>query len=304
MKERKVEDSLQNTKTKLKAGIRNNAYDLIAVLIILVLFAVSLGILERRIITADEVLDVIVESIPFFLTAVLLSNTYYSKGVAYGKLTDRFNFIVDTYSNLVNVLDGKKIEALPDFCDEYNAMALRKMQIAELRRMSITWEQFNDYHISPLTGEKTSPLKHWSYKELKKNYGKAVAKCVHKAKQITIKGIQSNILLSSNDSNDITDLGKTEKQLKAREMTITSITFLASIALMTLVIVKDFEEWGWAGIVLVVFKVVYIFCRAFTTYFDGYDDVTVQLSAHLNRKIDILKQFQHWFDKNICKINS
>lgn len=51
-------------------------------------------------------------------------------------------------------------------------------------------------------------------------------------------------------------------------------------------------EWGWVGVIFVIFKLLYIVARSYMQYFDGYQDITVSLVNHISRKTDIIKEFE------------
>ena len=57
---------------------------------------------------------------------------------------------------------------------------------------------------------------------------------------------------------------------------------------------KNIADWGWGGLVLVLFKVLYTFARSYTSYFQGYNDMTIDLTNHLARKTDVLKMYLNY----------
>jgi hypothetical protein len=64
---------------------------------------------------------------------------------------------------------------------------------------------------------------------------------------------------------------------------------------MSLIAVKNVTQWGWIYAALTLFKILYIALGAYTKYFSGYEDLTVDVVNHTYRKIDVLKQFNHWY---------
>lgn len=287
----KIAEQVKNTKLTLQRGIKSKIFDLIAIAILVVLISLSLGVLERRVITWSEIGNIIIECIPFFFAAMLLNDNYYKKGVFIGKTTENFTNACKEYSQIVNTLTGQQIDEADDFCHEFNEDALKKKQMAYLNRASISYEKF---HIGT---DEQEPLQTWSDEQLEHTYGKDRTKWIKLAKNATVKGLQVNALMGTTDTNDVTDLGPTEGQLSNKRKITSAITYALSTIIMSLIAVKNVTEWGWFGIALVIFKCVFILCKAYMSYFDGYTDVTVHLVNHTNRKTDIIKQFLYWFNK-------
>lgn len=282
-------EKVQQAQRSLKKGIKTKMFDLISVGIIVALICVSLGVIERRVITLSEIGDVIVECIPFFFAFVLLGNNYYMKGSYAGKDTQLFEQTCTAYSDIVSTLSDEEIDSLDEFCEEYNATALKRAQEALLKRAAITYDRFDK-------GDKNNlALKLLTNKTLKAQFGDERAKWIILAKKVHVKGIKTNMLMGTNDTDDITDIGPTEAQLLTSHRRHTVMNYALSTILMTFIGVKDITTWHLFGFALVVFKCVFIFCKAYVEYFSGYNDVTIHLVNHTNRKADILKQHRHWY---------
>lgn len=286
----KLAEQFNDNKQRLQRGIKSRIFDIIAISILVCLIALSLGVIERRIITWREIGNIIVECIPFFFAAVLLNDTFYKKGIFTGKLNNNFITACTLYTKYVTNLSGQHIDELDDFCHEFNADALRKKQISYLSRASISYEKF---HID--TDDNTA-LQTWSDDKLEHTYGNDRAKWIKLAKKATVKGLHSNALMGTMDAEDITDVGPTEIQLTKRKRRTSAISYALSTIVLSLIAVKNVSEWGWFGIALVIFKCILILCKSYMSYFDGYNDVTVHLVNAINRKTDIIKQFLYWYD--------
>lgn len=287
-------EKINNKRANLQRGIKDRIFDFIAIIIMTALVLVSLGVLERRELSLSELGDIIIECVPFYFTALLLNDNYYKKGVYVGKTTKNFIDTCNEYSNAVGKLTGKQIDKLDDFCQAYTDDALKKKQVAYLNRASMSYEKF---HVGiEIKGEMQDPVQTWSEDKLIHTYGKDRAKWITFAKNASVKGLQVNSLMGSNDSDDITDLGLTEGQLSNKRKLYSSISYFITTFVLALIGVKNVTEWGWIGAAIVLFKAVFIFCRAYMTYFDGYNDVTVHLVNSTHRKTDILKQFEYWYD--------
>jgi hypothetical protein len=284
-----IAEKVQQAQLSAKNTLRTKMFDIIAVLILIVLISVSLGVIERRIITLQELGNIVVECIPFFLAFILLGDNYYMKGTYTGKITEKFISASLYYSDILTSLSDEEMSTLEEFCDDYNNDALRRLQESYLRRAAISYKLFNE------GDEKTLPLKTWTDKDLKNTYGKQNAKWIILAKKATIKGLKVNILTGTNSTDDITDVGYTEGQLLTNRRWRTTVNYAISTICMALIAVKDIMSWNWFGFALVVFKCVFIFCKAYVEYFSGYNDVTIHLVSHINRKSDIFKHFRHWF---------
>ena len=105
-------------------------------------------------------------------------------------------------------------------------------------------------------------------------------------------------MLGNLNTDDITDLGKNEQEMLKDRSREYSIVYLASILIMSMMGVKDILEWGWMGAFLLLFKMLYILCRSYMKYFEGFDDIDVKLVNHFSRKTDVLKEFNYWYESN------
>lgn len=275
-------------KDKLLDFVKSKMFDLIAVAVVISMILLTLGVLELREVTLKTAINIILEWIPFYLCAVLLNTNFYKKGVFNGKQKDTFTKIVDTYSDLVNKLTGAQLEYLPDFCIKYNADALRQLQEVALKRLSISYELFNEGN------DKCKPLKIMTKKQLEQLYDKHIAKQICKVIKMRVKGINPNTLLGSTNSSDPTDLGQDEGELRKKRMIKYATGYIFSIGFMTLIAVKNILEWGWAGLLFAAFKILYVFARSYLRYFEGYEDIVVKVANHISRKTDILKEFVSW----------
>lgn len=282
-----------NNKNLIKMA-KDRIFDLIAVGLIIAVGLLSLGAVELRQITIWEIINIVFETIPFYLAAVTLALNFYKKGVYAGKSTDGFIGVTKNYSHKVNKFSGKQLDNISVFCQEYNARALRIGQENILREVAITYERYKNVTYDK-DGNELRPLCQLSKEELVKGFGVRVAEHVIKANELKVKGLNSNTLLSNNDYWDITDLGKNENQLLRQRTKSYAGTFALQTFLLTLMGIKDVMQWGWVGLVLIIFKLVFILCRCYMEYFKGYEDITIKVSSHITRKIDILKQFDYWY---------
>lgn len=280
-------DKLLDNKNKTTSFVKNRVFDLIAVGIVIAMTALSLGVVELREITWQEVLNILVESVPFYMAATLLSVNYYNKGAFVAKQGEKFLKAVEDYSNKVASLTGDALKYLPTFCNKYNANALRTLRETYLQTVAISIDEFEKG-----TSE-TKPLKILSKKKLKSMYDDEVVDVIIKCKKLKVKGIHPNILLSNFTNFDVTDLGDTEEQLHRKRFSNYALTYLVSILMMSLIAVKDVLQWGWMGAVLTLFKVLYIAIGAYMKYFNGYEDINVGVVNHINRKSDVLKEFEY-----------
>lgn len=285
-----IAEQVTSAKTRTAEFVRSRMFDIIAVVIVISMLALSLGVLELREISWQEIANILLETLPFYFATILLNNNYYMKGTYGGKATKAFKTIVTQYSTKVNHLTGFQIKMLPDFCDKYNAETLKKIQRNILRREAITIEQF-DVNYVDREGEH-GPLKAMSKSDLRHLLSEEQAKAVSEAKQVTIKGISSNVLLGSSTTIDGTDLGPNEREMAMRRKSLSAITSFAAIFVLMLIGIKDVASWGWVGVVLVIFKLLYIVARSYMKYFEGYQDITINLANHISRKTDIIKEFE------------
>lgn len=290
----KLAKQVQESSQRLQKGIKSRIFDILAAVILVALIALSLGVIERRVITLDEIGDIIVECIPFFFAAMLLNNNYYTKGTFLGKSSQNFLTACEEYNDKITSFTGHQIDLMDEFCEAYNDDALKKKQTTYLNRASISYEKFNNGSKTK-DGAQIEPVKVWSKHQIKHTYGKERAKWIYKAKNAEVKGLRVNSLMGTNDNDDATDIGLNESQLHNKRTWVSAITYFASTLIMSMIAVKNVAEWGWFGIALVIYKCIYILVRSYGSYFDGYNDITVHLVHHINRKTDILKQYECWY---------
>ena len=292
-----VSEGTQQVVSLIKSWI----FDLIAVVIVIGMLVLELGALGHRSITIPELINVAIETVPFFLTSQLLSSNFYTKGVFAGKSSAKFVGISDTYTNVIEGFNGEQISSLPDFCVYYNQKALEKLQTSELKMRGISYEEYAIKRVMK-DGTVLMPLKSLSKKELIEFYGKdhmEMVKCILSCNKMRVKGVNVNILLGNLNSNDMTNLGPSESQLSTSRSIWAAIGYLGSTFLLTLLAVKNISEWGWAGIILVIFKLAWITCSTYVRYFMGYQDITIKVCNHIARKTDILNEFASWYKTGI-----
>ena len=292
-------EAVSSAKSKTAEFMKSKMFDLIAAAIVIAMLALSLGVFELREISLRELANIVLETLPFYFATIMLNDNYYMKGTYAGKATKGFKAIVLAYSNLVNSLTGKQIKMLPTFCDEYNQRILSKQQESVLRTEALTLFDFNEDYVEHDVHH--GPLKALSKTELVSLLGSERAEAVVKAKEVTIKGINSNILLGSTDNSDITDLGPNEKEMHNKRKKSYAIWSFLSIFALTLIAVRDVTSWGWIGITLVVFKLLYIVAKSYMKYFEGYQDITISLANNISRKTDIIKEFEFEYPNNVVE---
>ena len=296
MKNHDTEQQMQNAVLGVKSAIKNRTFDIIAVGIIIAMLALNLGVLELRDITFLSIINILLECIPFFITSVLLSTNYYHKGAFAGKSTIKFKTISSTFSDMVIGLSGSEIAELPSFCDEYNDKLLIQLRTNSLKAAAISFDRFDAITIDD-KGNELQPLKILSMEELQKLYTDDQVNIILKTKKIKIRGLNPNLLLGNTNCEDSSDLGDDEKSLDKKNIEKSAITYLLSTLLLAMIGVKDILQWGWAGILITIFKLVYVVCSSAMKHFKGYNDITIHLTNHIARKTDILKQFKKWYSE-------
>ena len=232
------------------------------------------------------------------MASTLLSSNYYDKGVANGKITDKFVGIVSEYSSTVSSISGEKLRVLSKFCEEYNDNSIKSIQTQILKKEGIDIEEFRN----GIDGKEPLMLitfNLFNIKKVREKYGltKRQLFAIRSARHVKVKGISDTILLSSLNTNDPTNIGSTEKQLSRRRKSGFSIKSIASTAFLTVIGVKQLVDWNWISLIFWAFKILYTLCRSYTKYFNGYNDITNDVANHITRKTDILKQFDDWYDK-------
>lgn len=286
-------ETVNETTEKAVSFAKNRLFDVVAVFIIIAMAALTLGVLEKRDLTLDEIINITLECIPFYLAAMLLTTNYYTKGKFVGKSTALYIEPITTFSNIVNDLTGDMLNYLPDFCVKYNEDELKRLRTVILRSVGISFERFDEELTKD--GEILQPLKVLTKPELLKLYNKDIVKVIIKCKKLKVKGISVNMLLGNTQVNDNTNLGPDEAQITKRRTAWYASGYIVAIVVMAIISVKNILEWGWASVFFMIFKLLYIVCRAYMRYFDGYNDITIRIATRINRKTDILKQFKEWY---------
>ena len=293
-----IADKVSNGKIKVNDMIRSRAFDLVAAGIVVAMAALTLGVLELRTISWLELVNILLETLPFYLANLLLTINFYNKGVFAGKATKAFVSVVTAYSAAVNALTGQQIRQMSTFCAEYNEHVLTEIQTRLLKTVALSFYEFDKDYVEhdAHSGKDVShgPLKALNKSELEHLLGTERAKVVINAKNVKIKGIRENLLLGNIDNEDVTDLGPDERSMSRSRRISYSITGFISVLLLTLIGVKNIMEWGWIGLFFMIFKLLYIVCASYLKYFEGYQDITNRLSNHISRKHDILKEFKSW----------
>lgn len=277
--------------------LRTHVFDVIALGLVVSIGLLNLGAIELKNI-GTEIFSILLEAVPFYLGSVALALNYYKKGVYAGKATKSFVDVVSAYSQIVNGFVGKQIDKLNEFCSNYNRKALLIKQESILREAAISIKRFDEY-TEDEQGNALPPLKIVSDDDLIATYGEYVGGKIIQAKNVKIKGISPNSILGNNNTDDITDLGKTEQEMFVDRSKEYSILYSVSIVIMSVMGVKDILEWGWMGAFLLLFKLLYILSRSYMKYFEGFDDVTIRLVNHMSRKIDVLKEFDYWYGEEV-----
>lgn len=301
-----VEEMVKNASTKFSSDIRKSIYDWICAIIIIAVIAASLDVIGLVDFSEgnfwEQITNFVIQWVPYFMATILLNNTLYKKGSFVGKQTKIYKDIANSYSTLVNSLSGKQLKDMYPFCDEYNANSLKSIQLNILKREGIDYDDFENKHF--VNDKEIPALKVCTEEQLiEYGYNEAQIKAIFTAKNTHIKGLSVNLLLSNMDVKDQTDLGKNEKELIKRHNRQSILTYIFSTALMSLLAIKDISEWGWSGLILVLFKVLYTFARSYMSYFQGYNDITIDLTNHIARKTDIIKMYLNYIPEEVIEDN-
>lgn len=280
------EDKLQGVKIGASQGIKKHIFDWISAIIIVALIAACMDVFSLIDFKTIDLLEFFISWFPYFAAAILLHNNLYKKGVFVAKGTEKFIKTIEAYSDIANSLSGEQIKKLYPFCDKYNEDVKKSMQTQTLRKEGVTFEEF-EYGTKELPALKTCNRKFL----IEKGYNKAQIKAIKTAKNLHVHGINVSILLSSINVKDVTRIGDDEKTLQTKQIISSTLHYASSTLLLSVMAVKDISEWGWMGLILTIFKVMYLFAGSYMSYFKGYDNITMSLVNHFSRKIDILKMY-------------
>lgn len=280
------EDKLQGFKIGTSQGIKKHIFDWVSAVIIVALIAACMDVFSLIDFKTIDLLEFFISWFPYFAAAILLHNNLYKKGVFVAKGTEKFIKTIEAYSDIANSLSGEQIKKLYPFCDKYNEDVKKSMQTQTLRKEGVTFEEF-EYGTKELPALKTCNRKFL----IKKGYNKAQIKAIKTAKNLHVHGINVSILLSSINVKDVTRIGDDEKTLQTKQIISSTLRYASSTLLLSIMAVKDITEWGWMGLILTIFKVMYLFAGSYMSYFKGYDNITISLVNHFSRKIDILKMY-------------
>lgn len=294
-----LEDKLQQSKIKLHDSLKKSIFDWVAAIIIVALIAASLDVFGLIDLNKTTLAQFLISWFPYFAAAILLNTDLYKKGLFVGKNTEKFQNVIANYSSIANSLSGEQIKNLHPFCDTYNENALQSIQTQILRKEGIC---FTDFDVGFLENAaiKVQPLKTLSKEKLTTlGYTKRQISAIFKARRVKVRGLNVNILLSTINVGDITNIGQTEHSLESKQIVISSLRYMFATFLLSILAIKNIAEWGWAGLILTLFKVSYLFAGCCMSYFKGYDDATIHLANHFTRKTDVLKMYLNYIPEEV-----
>ena len=294
-------EALQRLTRTTKDVIKTAMFDIAGISVIIATAFLALDALDLNKDIFNSWADFLISFVPFWLASWLLDDNYYTKGLFKAKQTEKYTNAIKTYSERAESITGAQLDVLGEFCDEYNTVALIKLQSNILRKRAISFERFDTVTYDE-EGNKLAPLKSLSRKELKLLYNKATVNCIIHAQNATVKGINENLLLSNVRSSDDTNIGKNEHEIHAKRRAAAGIKYALMMIAFGLVAIKDIQNWSWAIAIFVLFKMIWIFFKTYSAYYKGYNDVTIDLISYVCRKNDILKQFEHWYQNRQSKI--
>ena len=285
---------LENTKSALSSWM----YYLFALAVIVVMVFIQLGVFEFK--QETNFFDFLEDTVPIFIASMLLSNIFYQNGVAKGKKNQNYFLAISEFSSLAN-FPGEKLDKLPQFCDEYNALAVKRKQETYLAMAVVSYDKFENEYKDGENDEndekKHVPIKVMSDKSIIEEFGKERGKWIIKAKKVKLKGVNVVSLTSEQKVSDITDTGYGEGEYAKMFTTSKVLSYAISFVLFSFITAKDIMAWGWAGLGLLLFKITYTLGCSILGQSRGYRDITVNVVAHYNRKTDIIKQFHSWYEK-------
>ena len=285
---------------KMKDGtkkfVTGKIFDVIGISIVVVVFFVGLGALKLIDFTLESFGNFLISFVPFYLAAMVLNTNYYTKGVFKAKSSETYKQAMIAYNDIVNGLSGEEQLKLQDFVDWYNQQALEKLQASILKRTQFTFQRFNEITYDK-DGNELLPLKVVPKAKLLSLCGgnKDIVRLIERAKNAHVHGLTVNILMSSIQAQDATNLGKSEEQVRKIRLGVSAVVSFLAVFVMSMIAFKDIIEWGWVAAFVSLFKMVYIFARSYMMYFDAYGDITGHVVNHLARKTDIIKQFKSWY---------
>lgn len=285
----RIEDKLQKNKAIVADGLKKRIFDWVAAIIVVALIAASLDIFGLIEFNTINFAEFVISWFPYFAAAILLNTDLYKKGVFVGKSTNKFISAVNSYGDIADSLSGSQIKNLYPFCETYNYEAKKNIQTQVLRKEGLTFEDFE------FGTTEVKPLKVLDKNELVElGYTKQQIRCIRRAKRVYVRGINVNLLLSTMDVKDVTNIGSDEHHLESKRIMSSAIRYMLSTFLLSVIAIKNVTYWGWTGLILTLFKVVYLFAGCCMSYFKGYDDVTTNLVNHFTRKSDILKMYLNY----------
>lgn len=274
-----------------KSAISNWVYPIFASVIVIAMVIIKLGVFEFN--KNVDILDIIVEALPIFIASMLLANIFYQNGATKGKRSQNYFLALTEFSRLAN-MPGEKLDALPEFCREFNENALKDKKrsllscaVIPLSKFEEEYEQDGGVHV---------PIKVMSNSEIIAEFGKERSSYIIQAKKVKIKGINAVTLTSDQKVKDVTDTGYGEHEYAKMFTAKKAISYALTFIMFAFISVKDVYAWGWAGVGLLVFKIAYTLGCSILGQIQGFKNITIDVVAHLNRKSDILKQFHSWYE--------
>lgn len=286
--EKTYNEFLNGTKSAISTWI----YYIFAGAVVVVMIFLQLGGIQLN--KDIEWHDIILDAVPLFFASILLDRIFYYNGVSKGKKTKNYFGAVQEFSTLAN-LTGEEIDVLPDFCREFNAKALRNKRKTLLSYAVVSIEHFESEHETK--NGTHLPLQVTPNRIIRKEFGWERSRWIRKAKRAKIKGLTACKLTSEQATMDDTNTGFGERGYATIQTIKKVVGYALSFLLFALITVKDVATWGWVGVGILLFKITFTLGSSILSQAKGYQDITVSVVAHYNRKSDILKQFKSWCSK-------
>ena len=100
-----IATELNENSKNLTNKIKMYAFDVIAIGLVVAVGLLNLGAIEMRNL-GKEIINILLEAIPFYLGSVALALNFYKKGIYAGKAENKFIEAIKHYSTEVNTLTG------------------------------------------------------------------------------------------------------------------------------------------------------------------------------------------------------
>jgi len=250
--------------------------------------------------TGKTIFEIIAYSIIAFVVGFSIKTIWKEKGIQDGVNSDLFQDKIDFYGSQKEKIQGFS-EELDSFCDYENTKRLIKARENYLYKYNLKYENFKSgkYDQELDTFFKTNHNK----KDRAYKKAKQLEKVLNNVKKIGVYQYTSVLITNAYDT-DSNRLDAEKRTLGASinkyrsNSAVKGIVQASIIALLFGLFCLQSNAWSWAAIIWYAFQVSTFLINGVIQYFKGYNYITQNMRAKVERVINIIDEFINLRIKN------